>query len=189
MSVITGADFSSRNRKVTDDPSGVSDTALPDPSGIDSPAPSSISSSPDASAEANDEPKLHRTGTKASTDEGQDEEALPGFSRPASKLFYVQLNKYLVDLERFSRFKAKQGHDDSVSAKHIREAASFLSTSRVVSRFSRSCESIGGIVLGGGISELINLLQDKSYPARLVLLTAILIAVGAAMIGIFLGRD
>lgn len=124
-----------------------------------------------------------------SGEQGDAVEVLPGFSVSATKLFYVQLNKYLVDLERFSRFKGKQASADVVSSQHVREAAIFLSASRITSRVSRSCETIGGLLLGGGISELITLLQDNRYSAGLVLLTAVLIMTGGAMIGIFLGRD
>jgi len=159
----------------------------------ESPAESDILASDKATADDKSErtgegPPSEGVPPEPSEEEGR-EEVLPGFSTPASKLFYVQLNKYLVDLERLSRFKAKQGSVDGVSSQHVREAAGFLSVSRITSRFSRTCETIGGIVLGGGISELITILQDKAYSGRLILLTAFLIAGGAAMIGIFLGRD
>jgi hypothetical protein len=134
--------------------------------------------------------------TESAADKGKQDQAeesvegkLDGFSRSASKIYYIHINRYIADLERISRLKAKQSSMDSVSSEHVKEAASFLSTSRVTSRLSRSCETIGGLVLGAGISELITLVQDHNYSAGLVLVTAVLIGGGAAMIGIFLGRD
>jgi hypothetical protein len=102
---------------------------------------------------------------------------------------YTQLNKYLVDLERFSRLKAKQSSVDNVSSQHVREAAAYLSSSRATGKMSRYCETLGGIFLGAGISELLTLVQANKYSGRLVALTAFLIGVGAVLIGIFLGRD
>lgn len=116
-------------------------------------------------------------------------EALDGFSDAAYSLYLEQINRYVIDLERFSRLKAKQGVDDAVSSRHVRDAAAFLSTSRVASRLSRYCETVGGLFLGGGISELIILVQTTKPPTVLIALTAVLIGIGAAMVGIFLGRE
>lgn len=120
-----------------------------------------------------------------------DEEDPPidGFSTNASRLYYTQLNKYLVDLERFSRLKAKLSSVDGVSSQHVKEAAAFLSSSRVTPRYSRYCETLGGVFLGAGLSELLSLLQADKFSAGLVMLTALLIGVGGVLIGIFLGRD
>jgi hypothetical protein len=117
------------------------------------------------------------------------QEALKGFSEAASRLYVDQINIYVIDLERFSRLKAKQGSDDGVSSHHVRDAAAFLSTSRVASKLSRYCETVGGILLGAGVAELIVLVQSKKVPPILIAVTAVLIGVGAAMMGIFLGRD
>lgn len=118
-----------------------------------------------------------------------DSPPIEGFSASASKLYYTQLDKYIVDLERFSRLKAKQSSVDNVSSHHVKEAAAFLSSSRVTSRMSRYCETLGGIFLGAGISELLSLMQADKYSGGLVALTAFLIGMGGVLIGIFLGRD
>lgn len=118
---------------------------------------------------------------------------LPGFSESATKLYYEHFNRYLLDLERFSRFKAKQASADDVSRRHVREAAAFLSVSQTTSQLTRICKTLGGIFLGAGISQLINLVQNavqhKQTSLLLVLLTIGLFVVGTAMIAILLARD
>ena len=119
----------------------------------------------------------------------KDTESIEGFSVAASKLYFTLVNRYFVDLERFSRLKARDGSVESVSSQHVKQAATFLSSARVISKSPRYCETAGGILLGAGISELIILIQSNKFSAGLVVITSILIGIGAVMIGIFLGRD
>jgi hypothetical protein len=48
-------------------------------------------------------------GARGPEPEDAVDKPIDGFSAVASELYYTQINKYLVDLERFSRLKAKQG--------------------------------------------------------------------------------
>lgn len=130
-----------------------------------------------------------RLGNKEAKDPSDPKEPLPRFSQPASELYYMLVNRYLVDLERLSRFKAKSGSMEVVSKQHVEQAGAFLSFSRVPSKKSRYCETAGGILLGAGVAELISIVQNNDFTARLVVITAILIAVGGVLIGIFLGRE
>jgi hypothetical protein len=114
---------------------------------------------------------------------------IEGFSPAASTLYAGLVSRYIVDLERFSRFKAKSGSLEGVSKQHVAEAGAFLSSSRVPPKKLRYCETAGGILLGAGVSELITLMQAKTLSARLVIITVLLIAVGGVMIGMFLGRE
>lgn len=99
------------------------------------------------------------------------------------------VNRYIVDLERFSRFKVKSASVEQVSKPHVAEASDFLSSSRIPSKKLRYCETAGGILLGAGVSELITVVQAKALSVNLVVVTAVLIAVGGVMIGMFLGRE
>jgi hypothetical protein len=132
------------------------------------------------------------TRQEPSEEEGKEEDPkLPGFSANASKAFFVFHNKYLVDLERMSRFKAKQGSAEIVSAQQVRESAAFLSSLSAArpKKTSRYCETVGGILLGAGISELLILLGSTKTSGKLLTVTAVLIGLGSGLIGIFLGRD
>jgi hypothetical protein len=143
---------------------------------------------PLASPDTKEEPPEDEEDDK---EEEEEEHKLPGFSANASKAFFVFHNKYLVDLERMSRFKAKQGSAEIVSAQQVRESAAFLSSLSASrpKKTSRYCETVGGILLGAGISELLILLGSTKTSGKLLAITAILIGVGSGLIGIFLGRD
>jgi hypothetical protein len=128
--------------------------------------------------------------TKSRTASSKDlDDPIPGFSNAASGVYFAQVNRYIVDLERFSRFKAKADSLETVSRQHVTQAASFLSSLRAVSKKSHYCETSGGILLGAGISELITLVQSNKFSGPLVIITAVLIALGGVLIGMFLGRD
>jgi hypothetical protein len=145
-----------------------------------------------AESDASDPPPaaaVEANGKASPKDTLDPKETLHKFSSAASDLLYVLVNRYLVDLERLSRWKAKSGALETVSKQHVEQAAFFLSYSRSPSKKSRYCETAGGVLLGAGIAEMIALAQSPKISPHLLVLTAVLIAVGGVLIGIFLGRD
>jgi hypothetical protein len=142
-------------------------------------------------ADTSNEGATEETGEVA-PDEGNEND-IDGFSLNASKAFFVFINRYLVDLERFSRFKAKQSGMETVNSTHVKEAASFLAAASASSdksrKINRYCETFGGLMVGGGLSELCSLLATSNPPGDLISITIGLIGVGALLIGIFLGRE
>jgi hypothetical protein len=143
-----------------------------------------------------DSEKIKQSEGRASSDPAnrardfaKNTDPIPGFSAPASKQYAALVSRYILDLDRFSRFKAKAASVEQVSKQHVTEAGDFLSSSRVPSKKVRYCETAGGILLGLGVSELITLVQAKTLSAHLFIVTAALIAVGGVMIGVFLGRE
>lgn len=129
--------------------------------------------------------------TKAGTGSEPKLDGLLGFSDNASKAFFGFVDRYLLDLERFSRFKAKQSSMETVNSAHVKEAAAFLasSPSSQAKKVTRYCETFGGVMVGGGLSELFVLLSTSKPSGIVIGLTFGLIGVGALLIGVFLGRD
>jgi hypothetical protein len=131
--------------------------------------------------------------TQSPADGGTRSYEIDGFSSNASKAFFVFFNRYLVDLERLSRLKAKQSAMETVNSAHVKEAASFLAASSAspgrARRMIRYCETFGGLMVGGGLSELCALLSTSNPSGRLIGITFGLIGGGALLVGIFLGRE
>jgi hypothetical protein len=127
-----------------------------------------------------------------STGEPESDE-IDGFSFNASRDFFVFVNRFIVDLERLSRFKARQSAMETVNSAHVKEAASFLASASASPdkprKAVRYCETFGGLMVGGGLSELCVLLATSNPPGSLIGITIGLIGVGALLIGIFLGRE
>lgn len=135
------------------------------------------------------EPRRHADPANRAKDFAKNTDPIPGFSASASKQYVGLVSRYILDLDRFSRFKAKAASVEQVSKQHVTEAGDFLSSSRIPSKKVRYCETAGGVLLGLGVSELITIVQAKTLSAHLVIVTAGLIAVGGVMIGMFLGRE
>jgi F0F1-type ATP synthase assembly protein I len=129
--------------------------------------------------------------TKAGAESESNSNVLLGFSENASKTFFGFVDRYLIDLERLSRFKAKQSSMETVNTAHVKEASAFLasSSSSQAKKVTRYCETFGGVMVGGGLSELFVLLSTSKPSGVVIGVTFGLIGVGALLIGIFLGRD
>lgn len=114
-------------------------------------------------------------------------DSLP-FSPPAYSVLKWKIAEYISDLVIESVKVSKRHRADTVSAAHVEQASAYLvsSTSR---RIFRHLGTIGGILLGAAISNLLAMTIANQYTATSTIVSAILGIIGAFMIALHMAKE
>lgn len=110
------------------------------------------------------------------------------FSRPAFNILKAKISQYISELVNQSIKVSKRHRSDTVSAAHVERASDYLvsSTSR---RFFRHLGTIGGILLGASISNILTMTLNGQYSTIGTILSAGLGIVGAFAIALNIAKD
>jgi histone H3/H4 len=117
----------------------------------------------------------------------QDIEPSP-FSPSAFSVLKEKISEYIVQLVSESIKISKRHQADTVSATHVERASEYLvsSTSR---RFFRHLGTVGGILLGASLSNILSITVSGQYSAAGILVSAGLGIIGAFMIALHIAKD
>ena len=110
------------------------------------------------------------------------------FSSQAFATLQEKITKYVAQLVDESAKVAKRHRADTISEAHVQTASDYLisDTSR---RFFRHLGTLGGILLGAALSNLLSMSSANKYPPLAVLLTTALGIIGAFLIAFHIARD
>jgi len=110
------------------------------------------------------------------------------FSPPAFATLKAKISEYVVELVNESIKVSKRHVADTVSAAHVERAAEYLvsSTSR---RFYRHLGTVGGILLGAALSNILTMTLAGQYTGAGTIVSAALGITGAFMIALHIAKD
>lgn len=117
----------------------------------------------------------------------QDIEPAP-FSPSAFSVLKEKISEYIVQLVSESIKVSKRHQADTASAAHVERASEYLvsSTSR---RFFRHLGTVGGILLGASLSNILLMTVAGQYSTVGTLVSAGLGIIGAFMIALHIAKD
>ncbi len=110
------------------------------------------------------------------------------FSPPAFAALKAKISEYVVELVNESIKVSKRHVADTVSAAHVERAAEYLvsSTSR---RFYRHLGTVGGILLGAALSNILAMTLTGQYTGGGTIVSIALGIAGAFMIALHIAKD
>lgn len=110
------------------------------------------------------------------------------FSPPAFSALKGKISEYVVELVNESIKVSKRHVADTVSAAHVERAAEYLvsSTSR---RFYRHLGTVGGILLGAALSNILAMTLTGQYTGGGTIASIALGIAGAFMIALHIAKD
>jgi histone H3/H4 len=110
------------------------------------------------------------------------------FSPSAFATLKDKIGEYIENLVNESVKVSKRHRADTVSSAHVQRAAEYLVaiTSR---RFFRHLGTVGGIILGASLSNILSMVGNNSLTSLGVLVSVALVIVGASMITLHIGKD
>lgn len=110
------------------------------------------------------------------------------FSPPAFGTLKAKISEYVVELLNESIKVSKRHRADTVSAAHVERAAEYLvsSTSR---RFYRHLGTVGGILLGAALSNILAMTLAGQYTGGGTILSVAFGIIGAFMIALHIAKD
>ncbi len=110
------------------------------------------------------------------------------FSPPAFSLLKAKIAQHVNELVNESVKVSKRHRADTVSAAHVERASEYLvsSTSR---RVYRHLGTLGGILLGAALSNILAMTLVGQYTGAGTILSATLGIVGAFMIALHIAKD
>lgn|GEM_PF-1117699 len=110
------------------------------------------------------------------------------FSSPAYEVLRKTIAEYVSDLVTESARIALRSRADDISAAHVERAAEHL-TSASRSRFYKHVGTLGGVFLGGALSNILTMTLENRYEAAGILITTGVAIVGTAMIAAHIFSD
>jgi histone H3/H4 len=108
-------------------------------------------------------------------------EGRPAFSSQAYEVLRAKVAEFISDLVTESARIARRGRADDISAAHVERAAEHL-TSASRGRFYRHLGTVGGIMLGGALSNILSMTLENKYGAAGILITTGIAVIGAALV-------
>jgi histone H3/H4 len=110
------------------------------------------------------------------------------FSPSAFATLKDKIGEYIENLINESVKISRRHQADTVSSAHVQRAAEYLVaiTSR---RFFRHLGTVGGIILGASLSNILSMVGNNSLTSLGVLVSVALVIVGASMITLHIGKD
>ncbi len=112
----------------------------------------------------------------------------PPFSAHAYEVLRTTIVEYVSDLVTESARIARRVRADDISAAHVQRAAEHLaSTTR--GRFYRHIGTIGGIMFGGALSNILSMTLENRYGPAGILITTGIAIIGAALVATHLAND
>ena len=112
----------------------------------------------------------------------------PPFSAHAYEVLRTTIVEYVSDLVTESARIARRGRADDISATHVQHAADHLS-SATRGRFYRHVGTLGGIMLGGALSNLLSMTLENRYGAAGILITTGIAVAGTALVATHIAND
>jgi hypothetical protein len=110
------------------------------------------------------------------------------FSPKAFTALERQINRYIVDLVDESLKTARLRRSDTVSESHVERASEYLVSGAGRTLF-RHLGTIGGVLLGASLSNLLAMASAGTYTKFGVLFTTGFGVIGAFLIAIHIARD
>jgi hypothetical protein len=112
----------------------------------------------------------------------------PPFSVPAYEVLRSRIAEYILDLVAESARLARRSRADDISATHVQRAAEHL-TSSTRGRYYRHLGTVGGIMLGGALSNILSMTLENKYAAAGILITTGIAIIGAALVAFHIAND
>ncbi|WP_437783411.1 hypothetical protein [Sorangium sp. So ce1097] len=113
----------------------------------------------------------------------------PGpFSEGAYLILREATSQYVTDVAFLSADLAKREQADVISASHIRRATEFL-VSNPRRRYAKHLGTVGGILLGASLSQVLAMLQANQFTIWPVVGSALLGIVGSFLVAIQVVRE
>jgi hypothetical protein len=110
------------------------------------------------------------------------------FSPPAFSVLKANISEYVAELVSESIKVSKRHRADTVSAAHVERAAQYLVSSTSL-RFYRHLGTLGGILLGAALSNMLAMTLASQYTGVGTILSASLGIVGAFTIALHIAKD
>ena len=110
------------------------------------------------------------------------------FSQYAFSILKSKISQYLSELIDESLKVSKRHQADTVSAAHVERASEYL-VSSTTRRFFRHLGTVGGILLGGSLSNILAMTVAGKYSALGNLVSIGLGIVGAFLIALHIAKD
>lgn len=110
------------------------------------------------------------------------------FSPPAFRVLKAKVSEYVVELVNESVKVSRRHVADTVSAAHVERAAQYLvaSTSH---RLYKHLGTVGGILLGAALSNLLAMVLAGQYTGQGTILSAAFGITGAFLIAMYIAKD
>jgi hypothetical protein len=112
----------------------------------------------------------------------------PPFSSQAYELLRDKIAEYVSDLVTESARIARRSRADDISAAHVQRAAEHL-TGASRGRFYKHVGTIGGIMLGGALSNILTMTLENRYGAAGILITTGVAVIGTGMVAAHIFND
>ncbi|QXG81958.1 hypothetical protein [Rhodospirillum rubrum] len=113
-------------------------------------------------------------------------------AQPFSQSAFATLNEviaaYIGDLVEESVKISKRHQSDGISAAHVQQAQQYL-TSSSHNRIFRHFGTIGGIILGAGLSTVLSLVTSSQISVTGLLISSIFSAIGAFLVALHIAHD
>ncbi len=110
------------------------------------------------------------------------------FSPPAFSIIKEKISQYVIELINESIKVSKRHRADTVSAAHVELASEYLVTS-TARRFYRHLGTVGGILLGAALSNILAMTFAGQYTGGGTIVSASLGIGGAFMIALHIAKD
>ena len=110
------------------------------------------------------------------------------FSPSAFAALKEKIAEYVVNLVTESIKISRRHQADTVSANHVQRATEYL-VSVTSRRFFRHLGTVGGILLGASLSNILSMAGTGSYTSIGVVLSASLGITGAFLIALHIGKE
>ena len=110
------------------------------------------------------------------------------FSSSAFITLKDKIGEYIENLINESVKTSQRHQADTVSSKHVEHAAEYLVaiTSR---RFFRHLGTVGGIILGASLSNILSMVGNDSFTSLGVLVSIVFLIAGVFMITLHFGKE
>ena len=110
------------------------------------------------------------------------------FSPPAFATLKAEIGQYVIELVNESLKVSNRHRADTVSSTHVERASEYL-VSSTTGRIYRHLGTVGGILLGAALSNILAMTLAGQYTGGGTILSAALGIVGAFMIALHIAKD
>ena len=117
----------------------------------------------------------------------QDIDSTP-FSPSAFTTLKAKIGQYVIDLVNESVKVSKRYRSDTVSSAHVERACEYLISS-TSGRFFRHLGTVGGILLGAALSNILAMTLKGQYTGGGTIVSAAFGIIGAFMIALHIAKD
>lgn len=110
------------------------------------------------------------------------------FSHAAFSILKAKISQYIGELTTEAIKVSKRHQADTVSAAHVERASDYL-VSSTTRRFFRHLGTVGGILLGASLSNILAMTVSGQYSTLGTLVSAGLGIIGAFLIALHIAKD